>query len=449
MQPSVILIAGKQSPLREKVTGLVCDVDATIVALEDHRQAKSEIIRHRPSIALCIATGSSKNRGLKMLATIRKIDKSLPAIVVTDRSSETLAIAALRAGASDYVKTPFADSDFLSNLQELIRKKFLESNKRPPSGCKTFTVNEHMVGESPTMRDINDYIHKVAMTDSTVLITGETGTGKELAAELIHMRSQRAVNPMIRVNCAAMPQGLVESELFGYERGAFTGAVAAKAGKFEMADGGSLFLDEIGEMQPYAQAKILHCIESKAVNPLGGKAAVSVDIRVIAATNQNPEDLISEGRFREDLYYRLNVARLYLPPLRERREDIHALIDFGIRKLNRRFNCRVRGLKDEVIRLLLRYDWPGNVRELMNVLEGTFINMPNNRIAYADLPVYFKRKLKESQHLPSEERNRILEALLETNWNKSTAAAKLNWSRMTLYRKMTKYSIVENRKPSR
>jgi transcriptional regulator with PAS, ATPase and Fis domain len=289
----------------------------------------------------------------------------------------------------------------------------------------------------------------VANTDSTVLITGETGTGKELAAELIHRQSCRRSKPLIRVNCSAMPEGLVESELFGHERGAFTGAVAAKAGKFEMADGGSLFLDEIGEMQPYAQAKILRCIENKTVHPLGGKRATPINIRVIAATNKDPEALITEGKFREELYDRLNGARLHLPPLRERREDILELINFGINKLNRKFGCQVEGLREDVAKLLLRYDWPGNVRELMNILEGTFINMPDNRIKKADLPAYFKKKLMESQNLPSDERKRILAALLETNWNKSTAAAKLKWSRMTLYRKMHNYHIVENRKPVR
>ena len=449
MQPSVILIAGKQSPLREKVTGLVCDVNATIVALEDHQQAKSEIIRHRPSIALCIAAGGSKNRGLKMLATIRKIDKSLPAIVVTDRSSESLAIAALRSGANDYFRFPFEGHDFLSSCRRLMRyqQTIREDVSRAASGnCPD---NRLLVGSSRAMRGTRAYIDRVALTDSTVLITGETGTGKELVAELIHRSSDRSAHPLIRLNCSAMPEGLVESELFGYCRGAFTGAVAAQSGKFELACGGSLFLDEIGEMQPRAQAKILRCIETKTIYPLGAGRAVPLDVRIMAATNRVPEELISEGRFREDLFYRLNVARLHLPSLRERREDIPELTAFTLRKLNRRFDGRVEGLTEAVTQSLLRYDWPGNVRELMNVLEGAFINQPMERIRYIDLPVHFRRRLEEAQDPPSQERNRILTALLETNWNKSSAAAKLNWSRMTLYRKMAKYRIVQNRQPAR
>lgn len=310
-------------------------------------------------------------------------------------------------------------------------------------------IEHSMVGDCPAMRDIKSYIKKVAKTDSTVLITGETGTGKELAAESIHALSSRKKEPLIRVNCAAVPEGLVESELFGHARGAFTGAVATQSGKFELAGGGSLFLDEICEMRPDTQSKVLRCIESKRINPLGAKKEIRLDIRIIAATNQDPEALISEGMFREDLYYRLNVARLHVPPLRERQEDIPALIAFGIRKLNQKFHRQVQGVTAEVEKLLLRYNWPGNVRELMNVLEGAFINMPDKNIRHTDLPVYFKNKLKESMHLPSNERKRILAALLETNWNKSTAAAKLKWSRMTLYRKMSKYCITENRKPSR
>ena len=306
-----------------------------------------------------------------------------------------------------------------------------------------------MIGNSDSMRAIKSYIARVAHADSTVLITGETGTGKELVAESIHAQSRRSSEPMICINCSAMPDGLVESELFGHDRGAFTGAVAAKAGKFELANGGILFLDEIGEMSPGTQSKLLRCIENKTVYPLGAKDTVPLDLRIIAATNQDPEALIAEGRFREDLYYRLNVARLHVPPLRERREDILDLIANGIRKLNLKFNRNVQGLEKEAENLLLRYDWPGNVRELMNVLEGAFINMPDQRIGKVDLPAYFNSKLAQSQHLPSDERKRILAALLDTNWNKSATAAKLRWSRMTLYRKIEKYHIVEKRSSQR
>ena len=282
---------------------------------------------------------------------------------------------------------------------------------------------------------------KVATTNSTVLITGETGTGKELAAELIHQNSSRHKEPFVCINCAALPESLVESEMFGYERGAFTGAVALKQGKFELAEGGTVFLDEIGDMSPYAQMKILRTTEKKEICRLGGKGAIPIDVRIVGATNRDLEQLIEKGNFRKDLYYRLNVARVHLPPLRLRKEDIPSLLKHYIRKFNQRFGREVEGLAEEALDSLLRYDWPGNVRELKNILEATFINLPSRKIALMDLPKTFQGRLKETEGLPEKERDRLLSVLFATKWNKSKAARKLQWSRMTLYRKMAKYQI--------
>jgi DNA-binding NtrC family response regulator len=448
VKPPTILIAGERGRLRKRIYQWFVNAENSPVVVEDSRQIRSIIDQVCPSIALCISANSSTQKGLKWLTKIRAIDTTVPVILIAEKSSESLAIAALRAGAIDYFKTPIQRGELISRCRQLISSRVplvAETTK----GDRPRAIDCSMIGNCDSMQALKSYIGRVAQTDSTVLITGETGTGKELAAESIHEQSHRCSKPMIRVNCSAMPDGLVESELFGHDRGAFTGAVAARPGKFELADGGILFLDEIGEMPPEAQSKILHCIENKVIFPLGAKEEVPLKVRVIAATNQDPEALIEDGRFREDLFYRLNVARIHLPPLRERREDIPDLIAHGIRKLNREFNRNVQGLKEDVAKLLLRYDWPGNVRELMNVLEGAYINMPAGRIEEADLPAYFKEKLNAVQHMPADERKRILSALLETNWNKSTAAAKLKWSRMTLYRKMTKYHIVENRRPVR
>ncbi|MBW2121697.1 MAG: sigma-54-dependent Fis family transcriptional regulator, partial [Deltaproteobacteria bacterium] len=286
------------------------------------------------------------------------------------------------------------------------------------------------------------YLLKVAATDSTVLITGETGTGKELAAEMIHKKSPRHKKPFVCINCAALPDTLLESELFGFERGAFTGALASKQGKFELARGGTVLLDEIGDMSHYAQAKLLRAIEKKEVSHLGGKQDIPVDVRVIAATNQDPEQMVAQGKFRKDLYYRLNVARIHLPPLHDQKEDILCLLNHYMAEMNRRFRRRVEGFTEEALASLLHYDWPGNVRELKNLLEATFINLPSRRITFLDLPEPFRRRLKEVRNIPQAERNRLLSALFATNWNKSKAAQKLSWSRMTLYRKMAKYHIV-------
>jgi len=300
-----------------------------------------------------------------------------------------------------------------------------------------------MIGTSPAMQEIKTYLGKVAAADCNTLITGETGTGKELAAAFIHQNSRRRQQPFVCINCAAIPDSLLESELFGYERGAFTGAHALKEGKLKLADGGTIFFDEIGDMSPYAQAKILRAIEGKAVDRLGGKKSIPLDIRVIAATNRNLEQLMAEEKFRSDLYFRLNVASVHLPPLRERKEDLLALCNFYIDEMNRQFGQDIKGLTEEALTSFLHYGWPGNVRELRNLIEAAFVNHPSRKIALADLPPQFRKRLHEAAELPQDERDQLLDALFSTNWNKSLAAQKLQWSRMTLYRKMTKYHLAQ------
>jgi DNA-binding NtrC family response regulator len=400
------------------------------------------VLENRPDLVISCSDRRAVGEGLKISRDIRTRDRAIPIVFVTRFSSERLAIAALRVGVSDYLKAPFSDKSLLA----CIRRHLPQPN--PATGPADW-LDRELVGKSRSMRDVKNYLGRVASTDSTVLITGETGTGKELAASLIHRRSRRHDRPFVPVNCAALPENLVESELFGFERGAFTGAVTARQGKFITARGGSLFLDEIGEMNAYAQAKILRSLESKEVYPLGGMRAVPVNVRIMAATNKEPESLMAVGKFRQDLFYRLNVARVHLPPLRERKEDIPALVSHAIGRLNRHFRRTVEGLTDEAMHLLLRYQWPGNVRELMNLLEATYINLPASRIDYADLPRIFRSHLAAAEHLPGDERTDIVTALLETNWNRSSAAQRLNWSRMTLYRKMSKYNIVEKRYPPR
>ena len=313
---------------------------------------------------------SNINDQLDMVEQIRVQDSKIPIIFITQYSSEAKAIAAFRAGVSDYFKKPFSYEELLASTRRhtldgsgLVSKKYLAAMSESKN-------DQTIIGDSSPIRNLKAYLSKVANTDSNVLITGETGTGKELAADLIHRQSSRHENPFIGVNCAALPENLVESELFGYDRGAFTGAFDTKPGKFVMAGGGSIFLDEIGDMTPFAQAKILRSIENKEVYPLGGKHSIPLNVRVIAATNQNPESLMEEGKLRPDLFYRLNVARVDIPPLRKRKEDIPLLITYFIKKLNPRFNRKVKGLTPEAMNYLYRYHFPGNVRELMNLMEA-------------------------------------------------------------------------------
>jgi transcriptional regulator with PAS, ATPase and Fis domain len=302
-----------------------------------------------------------------------------------------------------------------------------------------------MIVNGPRMREILTYVEQVAATESTVLITGETGTGKELTAGLIHRSSRRRQKPFVHINCAAIPDTLLESELFGYERGAFTGANASNAGKLKMADGGTVLFDEIGDMSVYAQAKILRLIESREIERLGGRRSVHVDVRVIAATNQDLDRLMTEGRFRKDLYFRLNVARVHLPALRDRKEDLPALLDGYVREFSRTFGREVDGVTDEVLAALLHHDWPGNVRELRNLVEAIFMTLRSRRISLADLPLPYRRSADAGEMRREAERERLLAALLATKWNKSRAAEQLHWSRMTVYRKMAKYHLGEAR----
>lgn len=380
--------------------------------------------------------------GLNLVKQIRSLDRKVPIIMITDQSSESLAISALKAGVNDYFKQPFLCKELIAGIRRILSEFFHQPSPLNSMNIPDSRNTQAMVGSSRLMREIKKYFMRIAVTDSTVFITGETGTGKDLVAELIHKNSPRHNMPFICINSAALPESLLESELFGYERGAFTGAVAPKHGKFELANGGTIFLDEIGDMKPQAQAKILRAIERKEIYRLGGKRAVPLDIRIIAATNQDPEQMVFNGNFRKDLYYRLNITRVHLPPLRDRKEDIPPLIDHYINELNCRFNREVKSFTKESLSFLLYYDWPGNIRELKNVLECSYINLPPQNIFYIDLPESFRKRLKKIERSPQNEKNLLLSTLFTTNWNKSKTAQRLHWSRMTLYRKMEKYQIL-------
>lgn len=292
------------------------------------------------------------------------------------------------------------------------------------------------------MAELRRYLGKVAQSDATVLVTGETGTGKERVAAAVHRLGPRAARPFVAVNCAAIPDALIESELFGHERGAFTGALQSFSGRFVQAEGGTLFLDEVGEMSPTGQAKLLRALEAREVLPVGGARARPVDVRLVAASNQRLEQMVEERRFRADLYYRLNVARIDLPPLRARPEDIGPIVSHFIEEQNRRRALRVGRPDARLLARMRRYAWPGNVRELRNMVEALFIDPPEGRsVAIEDLPASFRRLFDENRSAGAPERERLVAVLRETNWNKMEAARQMNWSRMTLYRKLAKYSI--------
>jgi DNA-binding NtrC family response regulator len=309
---------------------------------------------------------------------------------------------------------------------------------------KELAGGEVMVGESAAMRNIRTEIRDVAKSDSNILITGETGTGKELVAALVHGNSPRKSKPLVCINCAAIPDALFESELFGFERGAFTGAVATYEGKLKGADGGTLFFDEIGDLSPVAQAKLLRLIETKEVQRLGGNKTFRVNVRIAAATHRDLEAMARTDVFRRDLFFRLNVARIHLPALRDRRSDISLIADHAIQDFNRRLGTEVTGFEEDALESLLGYDWPGNVRELRNVIERVLLLRHAGRISTTDLPMPVRQRIREAQDGPVDELPRLLAALTATEWNKSRAAEKLQWSRMKLYRRMAKYRVLHH-----
>jgi transcriptional regulator with PAS, ATPase and Fis domain len=311
----------------------------------------------------------------------------------------------------------------------------------PTEGGGIDPLNYGIVGSSPAIASLVDYLPKVARSRATVLITGETGTGKERVAQAIHALSARAARRFVVINCGALPDSLIESELFGHARGAFTGAVEAAKGRLIEAHGGTLFLDEIGEMSLYAQAKLLRVLETQEVQPLGGAPRQSVDVRIIAATNRDLEQAVALQNFRADLFYRLNVARILIPPLRDRPGDVALLAAKIIAEFNLRDATSVEPPEPALMAALAEYDWPGNVRELRNLIEAVFIDPPRGCLGFEHLPPAFAPLFGRYRRSQPSERLRVMAALKRSNGNKAEAAKALNWSRMTLYRKLAKYDV--------
>ena len=380
---------------------------------------------------------------------MKELSKGARLILWLSERSESLLLTALRAGASDYLSVNDPQSDVIESIKSLAVRRRWTADRLPSQSLS------RIVGESPGIRNVRSALPRMAASDCNLLITGETGTGKDLVAELIHRNSRRSRGPFVCLNCAAFPDALLESELFGHARGAFTGAATSRQGKLEFANYGTIFLDEIGEMTPFAQAKILRAVESREIQRLGSNDSVPINVRIIAATNQDLPAMVSAKTFRRDLFFRLNVARLHLPPLRERKQDIGVLFKYYVSEVAKREGMNPLPVTDAALKHLSEYDWPGNIRELKNLVEAVFISAPEDRIDSFDLPDWIDGHVGEfaaaaaagadaaaaASDRVEDDRSRLLEALRSTGWNKSKAAEKLNWSRMTLYRKLSRYGL--------
>ena len=398
--------------------------------------------------------------GLRLLEEIKEGGTGAEVIIMTAYGTVERAVAAMKLGAFDFITKPFDTDHLLILIERALKNRRMARENRllRESLSRKYGMPEEIIGQSAAMQEVAEKIRKVAATESAVLLLGESGTGKELFARAVHSLSGRSKASFVAINCAAIPSDLLESELFGYEKGAFTGADRRKIGYFELAHGGTLFLDEISELTPALQGKLLRVLQEKALQRLGGTRTVRVDVRIVSASNRDFEALIREGRFREDLYYRIGVVPLTVPPLRERRDDIPLLVEHFLRKYENELNKKGLRLEDGAMEVLQRQEWKGNVRELENCIERGAILCSGNRIRIQDMGVapepgpsrgsrFRGQSLQEvaSAAAAQAEREMILEALAETEWNKSRAAELLRVSYKTLLTKIKEYDLERER----
>jgi DNA-binding NtrC family response regulator len=449
-----VLIVDDEVGTRESLRMLLKNAYEVFLA-KNAEEAFLQIKEHSPDIVLLDIILPDLD-GLKVLEKIKQKEPDVIVIMITATRTVKTAVEAMKLGAYDYVTKPFDTEELSLIIRRALTTQALEKEVRYlreeiDKSCGFGNI----VGKSKVMEDVFKIVRQIADSKSTVLIMGESGTGKELISRAIHYNSNRRNYPFVTINCAAIPETLIESELFGHEKGAFTNAIEKKLGRFEVAHEGTLFLDEIGELSLATQAKILRFLEEKEFNRVGGSKTIKVDVRLITATNKELTQLLKKGSFREDLYYRINVVPIVIPPLRERKEDIPLLIDHFIRKFNEENNKNVKGVSKEALELMMNYEWPGNVRELENLVERVIALTPNEHIQPNELPLSLiniskinglKEYILDGKvpFLKAEEefeRGIILDALKRTNYVQSHAAEMLGISRRILKYKMDKLGI--------
>ena len=445
MTPSTILIVEDEDLMRSILAGLITDAGYRAIAAADAEAAISLFSAEAPDLTISDINIGQVD-GLSLLDRIKQIDPDALVVMITAYSSVETAVAALRKGAFDYITKPFINEDLLQTVRNALRQRelFRENHflKRELKGRYNF---DNIIGSSDALTGIFRLIEKIAPTSSSVLIQGESGTGKELMARAIHYNSPRADGPFIAINCGALPENLLESELFGYVKGAFTGANANKNGLLRAANGGTLFLDEVGEMPASLQVKLLRALQEREVTPLGATEPISFDARIIAATNRSLDSEVTENRFREDLFYRLSVISFTVPALRDRREDIPLLARFFIKKFSQEFGLVEKRISDEAMQKLINYHWRGNVRELQNALERG-VTLSDEQIELSHLPnniieanIGTKDLTGHVITLEELERRYILETMAGVDDDKTRTAELLGIDLSTLYRKLKRY----------
>lgn len=396
----------------------------------------------------------SQMDGIEALKEIKKISPGIPVIIITAYASVETAVQALQAGAHDYLTKPLDMDELRIKIHQTLEFwRLKEDNILQRRRLENLFDASRIIGRSPLMKAVLEMVATVAPTEASVLILGESGTGKELIANALHQGSNRSDKRFIKVNCAALPETLLESELFGHEKGAFTGAVGRRPGRFELADGGTIFLDEIGEMTPATQAKLLRVLQEREFEPLGSTRTVKVDIRIIAASNKVLQDEVAKGTFRDDLFYRLNVITITLPPLRERKEDIPILVDHFLKMYNEKNGRSVQGFHPRAIDALMRYPWPGNIRELENVVERAVILTRDEHVMFPDLPAAiqecageeFSQQIRQGitpgLTIREMERELIIRTLEDNDSNRTRSARVLGITRRTLQHKLKEYGL--------
>jgi two-component system response regulator AtoC len=445
-----ILVVDDEEIVRESLLDWLREDGYQVEAAEDGLKAL-EKFKERPWDIALVDLKMPKMDGLKLMEKIKEIHPETQVVIITAFATVNTAVQAMKIGAYDYLVKPFNPEELSLLIKRLVESQNLikEISYLRKELQKQYQFHD-LISKSSTMQKVFDLAHTIAKSNANILILGESGTGKELLARAIHNESLRAAGPFIPVSCVALTETLLESELFGHEKGAFTDAIAQKKGKFELADRGTIFLDEIGDISPKLQLSLLRVLQEKEFTRVGGTKPITVDVRIIAATNRDLKKAVDEGKFRDDLYYRLNVIAIELPPLREHQEDIPLLAHHFIEKFNIEMGGKIERIAEEALELLMKYDWPGNVRELENVIERAMVITKGTFIKAEDLhltPQVIKGKraasASDDKTIKTVEKKHIEKILKENNWNIQKSAEKLGIDRVTLYNKIKKYKLTK------